>query len=148
MSPLFRPRSSVRDVRAYTPKGKHSATSYTALYTQTVHEIYWKCGVSCSNHLTRDHAETFKPKLIAKHNGDTGPKQGHRNFIPFTYVIDTFEPKTSVSIAGIHWPKDWHTPVLSVLGRVQSQELCKSRGGRPGLPVPNSLYGLCGRKPH
>ena len=21
-----------------------------------------------------------------------------------------------------------------------------SRGGRPGLPVPNSLYGLCGRK--
>ena len=22
----------------------------------------------------------------------------------------------------------------------------ESRGGRPGLPVPNSLYGLCGRK--
>ena len=27
-----------------------------------------------------------------------------------------------------------------------SQELCESRGGRPGLPVPNSPYGLCGRK--
>ena len=26
------------------------------------------------------------------------------------------------------------------------QELCESRGGRPGLPVPNSLHGLCGRK--
>ena len=26
------------------------------------------------------------------------------------------------------------------------QELCKCRGGRPGLPVPNSPYGLCGRK--
>ena len=26
------------------------------------------------------------------------------------------------------------------------QELCESRGGRPGLHVPNSLYGLCGRK--
>ena len=26
------------------------------------------------------------------------------------------------------------------------QELCESRGGRPGLPVLNSLYGLCGRK--
>ena len=25
-------------------------------------------------------------------------------------------------------------------------ELCESRGGRPGLPVPNSPYGLCGRK--
>ena len=29
---------------------------------------------------------------------------------------------------------------------VRSQDLCKSRGGRPGLPVPNSPYGLYGRK--
>ena len=29
----------------------------------------------------------------------------------------------------------------------RAQELCESRGGRPGLLVPNSLYGLCGRKP-
>ena len=28
----------------------------------------------------------------------------------------------------------------------RAQELCKSRGGRPGLPVPNSPYGLRGRK--
>ena len=28
----------------------------------------------------------------------------------------------------------------------RAQELCKSRGGHPGLPVPNSPYGLCGRK--
>ena len=26
------------------------------------------------------------------------------------------------------------------------QELCESRGGRPGLSVPNSPYGLCGHK--
>ena len=26
---------------------------------------------------------------------------------------------------------------------VKQQELCESRGGRPGLPVPD---GLCGRK--
>ena len=25
-------------------------------------------------------------------------------------------------------------------------ELCESRGGRSDLPVPNSPYGLCGRK--
>jgi len=25
-------------------------------------------------------------------------------------------------------------------------ELCERRGGRPGLSVPNSPYGLCGRK--
>ena len=24
--------------------------------------------------------------------------------------------------------------------------MCESRGGRPGLPVRNSPYGLCGRK--
>ena len=29
---------------------------------------------------------------------------------------------------------------------VRAQEVCESRGGRPGLPVPNSPYGLCGRK--
>ena len=28
---------------------------------------------------------------------------------------------------------------------IRAQELCQSRGGHPGLPVPNSLYGLCGR---
>ena len=28
----------------------------------------------------------------------------------------------------------------------RAQELCESRGGRPGLSVPNSPYGLCGRK--
>ena len=28
----------------------------------------------------------------------------------------------------------------------QSSELCKGQGGRPGLPVPNSPYGVYGRK--
>ena len=28
----------------------------------------------------------------------------------------------------------------------RAQELCESRGGRPGLPVPNSPFGFCGRK--
>ena len=33
------------------------------------------------------------------------------------------------------------------LTRGRAQQLCESRGGRPGLPVPNSpYYGLCGRK--
>ena len=32
------------------------------------------------------------------------------------------------------------------VGRHRDQELCRSRGGRPGLPVANSPYGLCGRK--
>ena len=28
---------------------------------------------------------------------------------------------------------------------IRVQELCESRGGRAGLPVPDSPYGLCGR---
>ena len=28
----------------------------------------------------------------------------------------------------------------------RAHELCESRGGRPGLPVPNSPRVLCGRK--
>ena len=30
--------------------------------------------------------------------------------------------------------------------KCRARELCESRGGRPELPVPNSPYGLCGRK--
>ena len=30
--------------------------------------------------------------------------------------------------------------------RERAQELCECPGGRPGLPAPNSQYGLCGRK--
>ena len=32
------------------------------------------------------------------------------------------------------------------VGSYRAQDLYESRGGRPGLPVPNSPYGLCGRK--
>ena len=28
----------------------------------------------------------------------------------------------------------------------RAQELCESRDGRPGLPVPNKPDGFCGRK--
>ena len=36
--------------------------------------------------------------------------------------------------------------MVFLLQAFRAQELCESRGGRPGLPVPNSAYGLCGRK--
>ena len=32
------------------------------------------------------------------------------------------------------------------LSSLRAQALCESRGGRPGLHVPNSQYGLCGPK--
>ena len=35
---------------------------------------------------------------------------------------------------------------LSSTVSFRAQELCESRGGRPGLPVPNSPHDLCGRK--
>ena len=36
-----------------------------------------------------------------------------------------------------------HTVQNSQIG---AQELCESGGGRPGFPVPNSPYSLCGRE--
>ena len=33
-----------------------------------------------------------------------------------------------------------------VLPQSSAYPLCERRGGRPGLPVPNSPHGLCGRK--
>ena len=29
---------------------------------------------------------------------------------------------------------------------LRAEELCEGQGGRPGLPVPRSPYGLCGRE--
>ena len=37
-----------------------------------------------------------------------------------------------------------HLPELCAFR--SSGAVCESQGGRPGLPVPNSPYGLCGRK--
>ena len=28
----------------------------------------------------------------------------------------------------------------------KAKELCESRGGRPGFPVPDNPYSVCGRK--
>ena len=35
---------------------------------------------------------------------------------------------------------------LKKLSGARTQELCESRGGRPGLPAPNSPHGHCGRQ--
>ena len=42
----------------------------------------------------------------------------------------------------------WTFVIHSTCGSVtyRAQELCESRGGRPGFPVSDSPYGLCGRK--
>ena len=42
----------------------------------------------------------------------------------------------------------FHSDGLCTLQVIQcrAQQLCESRGGHPELPVPNSPYGLCGRK--
>ena len=37
------------------------------------------------------------------------------------------------------------TDLQSMICADRVQELCGSRGGRPGLPVPNSPCGFCGR---
>ena len=46
------------------------------------------------------------------------------------------------------WDAGLDTPLKlrSTRAFCRAQELCESRGGRPGLPVPDSPYGLRGRK--
>ena len=36
--------------------------------------------------------------------------------------------------------------LLTCSSDVRAQQLCESGGGRPGLPVLSSPYGLCGRE--
>ena len=40
----------------------------------------------------------------------------------------------------------WNISNIRHICTIRAQELCGSRGGRPGFPVPNSPYGLCGAK--
>ena len=53
----------------------------------------------------------------------------------------------------LHWTRSLATEPFSNLNTLswtelvlRAQELCESGSGHPGLPVPNSPYGLCGRK--
>ena len=39
-----------------------------------------------------------------------------------------------------------NAPIVKMYFRHRAQEVCESRGGRPGLPVPNNPYGFCRRK--
>ena len=67
-----------------------------------------------------------------------GPLEGYNSRITLSCLVPnmsarhlrTLSPISSSSSAAV----------------VRAQELCESRGGHPGLPVPNSPYGLCGRK--
>ena len=64
----------------------------------------------------------------------------------------------AVQSTGAVWKSRWTSWAPSPYGlcrrkqqwrrslRVRVQDLCESRGGHPGLPVPNSLHGLSGRK--
>ena len=44
-------------------------------------------------------------------------------------------------------PASWHFKLsVGIKPSQSSGAVCESRDGRPGFPVPNSPYGLCGRK--
>ena len=51
---------------------------------------------------------------------------------------------TDILITGLVYTRHPPTPPQRV--NCSAQELGESRGGRPGLPVPDSPYGFCGRK--
>ena len=51
---------------------------------------------------------------------------------------------TYIATVPISRGKHIKLPTRHVVRR--AQKLCENRGGRPGLPVPDSPDGLCGRK--
>ena len=68
--------------------------------------------------------------------------------MPHLVALGTCGALIKVKSAANHLPYTKQV-ALGILGQCNvevAQELCESRGGRPGLPVPNSPYGLCGRK--
>ena len=57
--------------------------------------------------------------------------------------------KVEVDVLGSPSPAvsvDVKQHLLELCAFRRSGAVCESRGGRPGLPVPNSPYGLCGGK--
>ena len=53
------------------------------------------------------------------------------------------------TIRFVQGPTFYTKPPIQFVLYLRAQELCESRsaqGGRPGLPVPNSPDGICGRK--
>ena len=80
--------------------------------------------------LTQKHARTFR--AFTSHTG--APE--------CVYLAESIP----VPPAPDPWPLN--IIIWSIHGRefVRAQELCESRGGRPGLPHPNIPYGLCGHK--
>ena len=60
--------------------------------------------------------------------------------------INLSRPDRGALGCGLSAQLPWLFKTVSGALGFRAQELCESRGGRPGLPVPNSPYGLCGRK--
>ena len=70
------------------------------------------------------------------------------SFFTFFFFLSFFLPIESIcshtqTFIPVFLLHDTSSPARQCL---RAQELCESRGGCPGLPVPNSPYGLCGRK--
>ena len=79
-------------------------------------------GPSCRDCTVRSHLPRYSPVTLK--NTENGLAPGAPSLIRLMVSVDVKQ----------HW------------ALVRAQELCESRDGRPGLSVPDSPYGLCGRK--
>ena len=69
-----------------------------------------------------------------------------RYIISLSPHLHTPFPPFSPSLISLLVSVDVKHHIYLLISTVRVQELCESRGSRPGLPLPNSSYGLCGRK--
>ena len=69
------------------------------------------------------------------------------HFFYFIFTVDhSFLPVPNAGCVILYLNVRSVAPLSSCPVNQKGKALCESRGGHPGLPVPNSLYGLCGHK--
>ena len=71
------------------------------------------------------------------------------DIVPLSLCVDSVKQGSYISPTDRLRDFDKETSISQGKGTrvfLRAQNLSESRGGRPGLPVPNKPYGLCGRK--
>ena len=89
--------------------------------------------------LVRTNFSTAARWLIA---GDISSKQMRQS--TFNWILN----QTNTTVYSTSWRSNilWSfRKLVSKVVILRAQELCESRGGRRGLPIPSSPYGLCRR---
>ena len=101
-----------------------------------IRKVYACLAVTCHLHFWQNDRDLLRATAVTRGWNGYRNKSQHRK--------STLERKILPPLQQGFEPATFQSRVRRSSHR--AQVLCESRGGRPGLPVPNKPYGLCGRK--